>query len=105
MLIKRRPRSSMPVGYSIWLTGEDGEVELWRQVSNTWAMLQEFKEVQQALPGLEYAVTEDYSDFGGFLGRKGDGHPGPKAIWQGMQRVREFALAFEAGKVVYASSG
>ena len=43
--------------------------------------------------------------FGGFLGRKSDGHPGPKAIWQGMQRVREFALAFEAGKVAYASSG
>jgi hypothetical protein len=43
--------------------------------------------------------------FGGFLGRKGDGHPGPKAIWQGMQRVREFALAFEAGTVAYASSG
>jgi Transposase DNA-binding/Transposase Tn5 dimerisation domain len=43
--------------------------------------------------------------FGGFLGRKSDGHPGPKAIWQGMQRVREFALALEAGKAVYASSG
>ena len=43
--------------------------------------------------------------FGGFLGRKSDGHPGPKAIWQGMQRVREFALAFEAGKATYASSG
>ena len=43
--------------------------------------------------------------FGGFLGRKSDGHPGPKAIWQGMQRVREFTLALEAGKMVYASSG
>ena len=43
--------------------------------------------------------------FGGFLGRKRDGHPGPKAIWQGMQRVREFALAVEAGKAAYASSG
>lgn len=43
--------------------------------------------------------------FGGFLVRKSDGHPGPKAIWQGMQRVREFALALEAGKAVYASSG
>ena len=43
--------------------------------------------------------------FGGFLGRKSDGHPGPKAIWQGMQWVREFALALEAGKAVYASSG
>lgn len=42
--------------------------------------------------------------FGGFLGRKSDGHPGPKAIWQGMQRVREFALAFEARKIAYAGS-
>ena len=38
--------------------------------------------------------------FGGFLGRQSDGHPGPKALWQGMQRVREFALALEAGKAV-----
>jgi hypothetical protein len=43
--------------------------------------------------------------FGGFLGRKSDGHPGPKAIWEGMQRVREFALALEAGKAAYAGSG
>ena len=45
------------------------------------------------------------ASLGGFLGRKSDGHPGPKAIWQGMQRVREFTLAFEAGKAANASSG
>lgn len=45
------------------------------------------------------------ASFGGFLGRKSDGHPGPKAIWQGMQRVREFALALEARKAVDADSG
>jgi len=43
--------------------------------------------------------------FGGFLGRKSDGHPGPKAIWEGMQRVREFAIALEAGKAAYAGNG
>jgi len=43
--------------------------------------------------------------FGGFLGRKGDGHPGPKAIWEGMQRVREFAIALEAGRALYADDG
>jgi hypothetical protein len=37
--------------------------------------------------------------FGGFLGRKHDGHPGPKAIWEGMQKVRAFALALEATAV------
>lgn len=43
--------------------------------------------------------------FGGFLGRKGDGHPGPKALWTGMQRVREFAIALEAGRALSAGDG
>jgi hypothetical protein len=43
--------------------------------------------------------------FGGFLGRKHDGHPGPKALWEGMQKVRAFALALEAGRAVYAGDG
>ena len=43
--------------------------------------------------------------FGGFLGRKQDGHPGPKAIWEGMQKVRAFAIALEAGRAVYAGDG
>ena len=41
--------------------------------------------------------------FGGFLGRKGDGYPGPKALWTGMQRIREFAIALQAGKAVYTT--
>ena len=41
--------------------------------------------------------------FGGFLGRKGDGHPGPKALWTGMQQIREFAIALQAGKAVYTT--
>jgi transposase Tn5 family protein/transposase-like protein len=45
------------------------------------------------------------ASFGGFLGRKGDGHPGPKALWTGLQRVREFAIALEAGKAIYAGDG
>lgn len=32
---------------------------------------------------------------GGFLARKGDGQPGPKALWIGLQRVRDFVLALE----------
>ncbi len=43
--------------------------------------------------------------FGGFLGRKHDGHPGPKAIWEGMQKVRAFACALEAGRAAYTSDG
>jgi len=33
---------------------------------------------------------------GGHLGRKSDGPPGPQSIWQGLARVRDFALAWRA---------
>lgn len=36
------------------------------------------------------------AQLGGFLGRKSDGYPGPKAIWQGVQRMRDFTIAWEA---------
>jgi hypothetical protein len=32
---------------------------------------------------------------GGFLGRKSDKYPGTKVMWIGMQRMRDFALAWE----------
>ena len=34
--------------------------------------------------------------FGGYLGRKGDGPPGPKAVWTGLQRARDFVLGVQA---------
>lgn len=34
------------------------------------------------------------AEFGGYLGRKSDGPPGPKTLWIGLQRVRDFALAW-----------
>jgi hypothetical protein len=43
--------------------------------------------------------------FDGFLGHKHDGHPGPKAIWEGLQKVRAFAIAFEAHKLADAEDG
>ena len=33
---------------------------------------------------------------GGYLARAGDGPPGPKTIWIGLQRTRDFVLALEA---------
>jgi transposase Tn5 family protein/transposase-like protein len=33
---------------------------------------------------------------GGYLGRKGDGEPGPKAMWIGMQRMADLARAWQA---------
>jgi len=32
------------------------------------------------------------ASFGGFLGRKADGEPGPKSLWTGLQRIRDFVL-------------
>ena len=51
------------------------------------------------------AMVRLIAGFGGFLGRKRDGHPGPKAIWEGMQKVRAFAIALEANRTVYAGDG
>ena len=38
------------------------------------------------------AVIRLIAQLGGFLGRKGDGEPGVKTLWQGLQRVMDFAL-------------
>ena len=43
--------------------------------------------------------------FGGFLGRKSDGYPGPKSLGEGMQRVSAFAMGIEAGRAAYTSDG
>ena len=40
---------------------------------------------------------------GGFLGRKSDGSPGPKAIWEGMEKVRHYAVGIEVGKALYVT--
>lgn len=37
---------------------------------------------------------------GGFLARKADGLPGPKALWIGLQRTRDFVLALEAREAI-----
>lgn len=35
------------------------------------------------------------AQLGGFLGRKHDGEPGLKTIWLGMQKMKDYALAWE----------
>jgi hypothetical protein len=40
------------------------------------------------------------AQLGGFLARKGDGLPGPKALWIGLQRTRDFVLALEAREAI-----
>lgn len=36
------------------------------------------------------------AQLGGFLARKSDGMPGPKVIWLGIQRLRDFTIAWES---------
>lgn len=42
--------------------------------------------------------------FGGFLGRKGDGHPGPKALWEGMLKLMAYVDAIHIVREVYGTS-
>jgi hypothetical protein len=35
---------------------------------------------------------------GGFIGRRGDGDPGPMTIWRGLQRLQDIALAWRLGR-------
>jgi hypothetical protein len=40
------------------------------------------------------------ASWGGFLNRKGDGQPGPRTLWIGLQRVRDFALGVQAQRAL-----
>jgi Transposase DNA-binding/Transposase Tn5 dimerisation domain len=41
-------------------------------------------------------MTRIVAGFGGFLGRKGDGHPGPKALWAGMQKLMDYVDSIQS---------
>jgi hypothetical protein len=41
--------------------------------------------------------------FGGFLGRRYDGEPGPQTVWIGLQRARDFVLALQAQNTMRTS--
>ena len=45
------------------------------------------------------------ASFGGFLGRKSDGHPGPKALWEGLLKLHAFAIGIAAAKQAFIPSG
>lgn len=45
------------------------------------------------------------ASLGGFLNRTGDGFPGPKTLWIGLQRAADFVLALEAQRHVNSSYG
>ena len=41
-------------------------------------------------------IIKMIAQLGGYIGRKHDGPPGPKAMWIGMQRMRDFAITYQA---------
>jgi hypothetical protein len=43
------------------------------------------------------------ASLGGFLNRKGDGYPGPKVMWLGLERMKEFTLALQSYNSIRAS--
>lgn len=46
-------------------------------------------------------VVRQIAMLGGFLGRKGDGEPGVKTLWLGMQRLRDFVEGMEHMRAIY----
>jgi hypothetical protein len=53
------------------------------------------KPAPQAAPSLGEMVPL-IASLGGYLGRSQDGPPGPKTMWIGLQRMRDFAIAWTA---------
>lgn len=51
-------------------------------------------------PSLKEAVWM-IAKLGGFLGRKGDGHPGTTTVWRGLQRLEDIAIAFAVAESIY----
>ena len=52
------------------------------------------RKTPMTIPTLKEMVSL-VGQLGGYLARKGDGPPGPQTIWIGLQRLRDFALAWE----------
>lgn len=58
------------------------------------------KAVPTTVPTIREVVRQ-IAMLGGFLGRKGDGEPGVKTLWQGMQRLRDFVEGMEHMRGLY----
>ena len=67
------------------------EAEEWQAV---YAVVKE--EAPPATPPPLGDMVVLIATLGGYLGREGDGPPGPKAVWVGMQRMTDLGLAWRA---------
>lgn len=72
------------------------EEEEWR----TAYMIHHRKKPPSKAPKLN-AMIFIVGAIGGFLGRKSDGFPGPKHLWIGIQRIRDFVYALEIQNEVF----
>ena len=54
-----------------------------------------YKKKPPTQPPKLYEMILMIAKLGGFLGRKSDGYPGTKVMWLGMQRMKDFTLAWE----------
>lgn len=58
------------------------------------------KPIPKQIPTVREVIRQ-IAMLGGFLGRKGDGEPGVKTLWLGMQRLRDFVLGMEHMRGIY----
>jgi Transposase Tn5 dimerisation domain/Transposase DNA-binding len=61
-------------------------------------------EAPPAEPPSMGTMVKMVASLGGYLGRQGDGEPGPKAMWIGMQRMADLASAWRAHSAHAASA-
>jgi Transposase Tn5 dimerisation domain/Transposase DNA-binding len=62
------------------------------------------RETPPAAPPALGEMVKLIAALGGYLGRRGDGPPGPKAMWLGMQRMTDLTLGWEAFAALEARS-
>jgi hypothetical protein len=62
------------------------------------AKLHPHKPIPADPPTLREAVRM-IANLGGFLGRKGDGEPGPKTLWRGIRRLDDLATAWRLARL------
>jgi hypothetical protein len=68
----------------------------------TWVILKKSHPPEKP-PSLNDMVRM-IASFGGFLGRKSDGHPGAESVWRGMSRVLDFSFCWQLWGSAYLQS-
>jgi len=63
------------------------------------------KKFTTAKPPTINTMLRMMAGFGGFFGRKHDDEPGSQTVWIGLQRARDFVLAFQAQNTMWAEWG